>query len=307
MGRLVDGIWHPGDLPTSARGEFTRAATTFRGDALVAEPGRYHLYASYACPWAHRVLITRALRGLTGAVAVTLVGPHMGDDGWPFRAEDPDPLGAGAFLRDVYVRADPRFTGRVTVPVLWDRVTGTIVNNESRELMRLLDRDLAPLAEAPVVDTLFPEPLRPAIDATLDAIYQPINNGVYRAGFATDQRGHEAAVREVFAALAHWDDVLGRQPYTCGEVLTAADVALFTTLLRFDPVYHFHFKCNLRRLRDHANLWRFTRALWHHPAIAPTCHLDHIKAHYYWSHTQLNPSRIVPLGPILDDDPAVEP
>ncbi|HVV86129.1 MAG TPA: glutathione S-transferase C-terminal domain-containing protein [Kofleriaceae bacterium] len=301
MGQLVDGTWHGGDLPTSARGAFVRAPTTFRGRELVPEAGRYHLYASYACPWAHRVLITRALRGLTGAIGLTIVDPHMGEQGWPLRADDPDPIGGASYLYEVYLRADPRYTGRATVPVLWDRVAGTIVNNESRELMRLLDRDLAPLAREPVVDTLFPDLLVPRIEETLDAIYQPINNGVYRAGLATDQAVHEAAVREVFAALARWDEVLGRQRYTCGDTLTAADVALFTTLLRFDPVYHFHFKCNLRRLRDHANLWRFTRELWTHPAIAPTCHLDHIKAHYYWSHTQLNPTRIIPLGPILDE------
>lgn len=306
MGQLVDGTWQRGDLPT-ARGTFERAPTRFRDQALVAEPGRYHLYASYACPWAHRVLITRALRGLTGAIGVTIVDPRMGEDGWPLRAEDADPVGGAAFLYQVYLRADPRHTGRVTVPVLWDRVAGTIANNESRELMRLLDRDLAPLAVDAAIDTLFPPALAPTIDATLDAIYQPINNGVYRAGFATNQAVYEAAVREVFEALARWDAVLGRQRYTCGDVLTAADIALFTTLLRFDPVYHGHFKCNLRRLRDHAHLWRFTRELWHHPAIAPTCHLDHIKTHYYWSHTQINPTRVIPLGPIIDDgddDPA---
>ncbi len=307
MGQLVDGTWQRGDLPTTARGTFERAPTRFRAPALIAEPGRYHLYGAYACPWAHRVLITRALRGLTGAIGVTIVDPRMGEDGWPLRAEDPDPIGGAAFLYQVYLRADPRHSGRATVPVLWDRVAGTIANNESRELMRLLDRDLAPLAVDAAVDTLFPPALAPAIDATLDAIYQPINNGVYRAGFATNQAVYEAAVREVFDALARWDAVLGRQRYTCGDVLTAADIALFTTLLRFEPVYHGHFKCNLRRLRDHAHLWRFTRELWHHPAIAPTCHLDHIKTHYYWSHTQINPTRVIPLGPIIDDgddDPA---
>lgn len=301
MGRLVDGTWQTGDIPTSARGAFERAPTTFRGDRLVAEPGRYHLYASYACPWAHRILVTRALRGLGHAIGLTIVDPKMGDDGWELRADDPDPLGPARFLRDVYVRADPHYSGRVTVPVLWDRATGTIVNNESRELMKLLDRDLAPLARAPVVDTIYPAELVPRIEETLDAIYQPLNNGVYRAGLARQQDVYEAAVREVFAALARWDEVLGRQRYTCGDVLTAADVALFTTLYRFDPVYHFHFKCNLRRLRDHANLWRFVRELSSHPAIAPTCHLDHIKTHYYWSHPQINPTRIVPLGPILDE------
>jgi putative glutathione S-transferase len=301
MGKLVDGVWQAGDLPTSAKGAFERAPTTFRAGTLVPTAGRYHLYASYACPWAHRILIVRALRGLTHAIGLTIVEPRMGDDGWPMRPEDPDPIGPAAFLRDVYVRADPHYTGRVTVPVLWDREAGTIASNESRELMKLLDRDLAPLAREPVVDTLYPPALVPAIEETLDAIYQPLNNGVYRAGLATRQEVYDQAVREVFAALARWDEVLGRQRYTCGDVLTAADVALFTTLYRFDPVYHFHFKCNLRRLRDHANLWRLVRELSTHPAIAPTCHLDHIKTHYYWSHTQINPYRIIPAGPILDE------
>ena len=312
MGQLVDGTWHPVAPPTapgnfekpSATGAFERAPSRFRATALVPEAGRYHLYASYACPWAHRVLITRALRGLTGAIGVTIVDPFMGDDGWAMRPDDPDPLGGARFLHEVYTRADPRYTGRVTVPVLWDRVAGTIASNESRDLMLLCDRDLAPLAEAPAQGTLHPEALRPSIEATLDAIYPSINNGVYRAGFATTQEAYEAAVTEVFAALARCDDVLGRQRYLCGDVLTAADVALFTTLYRFDPVYHFHFKCNLRRLRDHRNLWRFVTELHQHPAIAPTCHLDHIKTHYYRSHPHLNPTRIVPLGPILDDDEA---
>ena len=297
MGQLIDGAWHTGNIPTSARGAFDRAPTTFRGKDLTAQAGRYHLYASYACPWAHRLLITRALRGLDGALGVTVVDPRMGDDGWAFRADDADPIGGAAFLREVYVRADPHYTGRVTVPVLWDKATGTIVNNESRELMLLLDRDLAPLADRPVVDTLHPDPLRAAIDATLDAIYQPINNGVYRAGFATRQEIYEDAVRELFAALARWDDVLAGQEWLCGDVVTAADVALFTTLYRFDPVYHFHFKCNVRRLRDHAHLWRFVQRLFALPGVAATCHLDHIKTHYYWSHPQINPTRIIPVGP----------
>lgn len=299
MGSLVDGIWQTGDFPTTTEGAYARPASTFRDKGLALDPDRYHLYAAAACPWAHRVLITRALRGLSHAITVTLVDPRMGDDGWAFRPDDPDPLG-GTHLRDVYLRADPRFTGRVTVPVLWDRKKATIVNNESRELMRLLDVDLAALAVDPAVDTLCPDHLRNDIDAVLDAIYTPINNGVYRAGFATTQEVHDAAVRELFAALAHWDAVLARQPWLCGDTLTEADVALFTTLLRFDLVYYGHFKCNLRPLRDHAHLWRFVRRLYQHPAITPTIDLDAIKTHYYWSHDRLNPRRIVPLGPTIE-------
>lgn len=185
------------------------------------------------------------------------------------------------------------------MPVLWDKKKATIVNNESRELMRLLDVDLAAIAVDPAVDTLAPDALRAEIDTILDALYTPINNGVYRAGFATTQDAYAAAVGELFAALAHWDAVLAAQPYLCGDVLTEADVALFTTLLRFDLVYYGHFKCNLRALRDHAHLWRFVRRLYQHPAITPTIDLDAIKLHYYWSHDKLNPRRIVPVGPDL--------
>ena len=297
MGYLQDGVWHTGWYQPGAGGAFERPATQFRDRAREIEAGRYHLYAASACPWAHRTLITRALRGLVDAVSVTIVDPHMGDDGWVFRAEDPDPIGGARFLRDVYLRARPGYTGRVTVPVLWDRARETIVNNESREVMRMLDVDFAPAARAPRVTTLAPEPLRPEIDRVLDAIYGPINNGVYRAGFATTQAAYDAAVRELFAALATWDAVLARQPFTCGDVPTEADVALFTTLLRFDLVYYSHFKCNLARLRDHANLWRFTRRIYQLPGVRETCDLDAIKTHYYWSQPTVNPTRIVAAGP----------
>jgi len=221
----------------------------------------------------------------------------MGPDGWAFRESDPDPAGPSKFLRDVYLRADPKFTGRVTVPVLWDTKTGTIVNNESREIMRMLDEGLAPLASHAPLATLAPHDLRPQIESVLDAIYAPINNGVYRAGFAASQTAYERAVTELFAQLAHWDAELLQRPYTCGQVMTEADVALFTTCLRFDLVYYSHFKCNVKRLRDHAGLWRFTRRMWQHPAIRRTCDLDEIKTHYYWSQENVNPTRIVPLGP----------
>jgi len=295
MGQLVDGIWHPGWYEPDAKGAFQRPATRFHDRPAAIEAGRYHLYVSHACPWAHRTLITRALRGLDHAITVTSVDPRMSDDGWSFRADDPDPDLGVPLLRDLYVHTNPRYSGRVTVPVLWDKVTQTIVNNESREIMRMLDVDFAPLARDPI--SLAPEELRPAIDGVLDAIYSPINNGVYRAGFARQQAPYEAAARELFEGLAHWDGVLANQPYLCGDRMTEADVALFTTLLRFDLVYYSHFKCNLRRLRDHAHLWRFTRRMFQHPAIRPTCRLDEIKVHYYWSQPTVNPTRIVPVGP----------
>ena len=270
MGQLVDGIWRTGWYEPDQKGAFQRPEARFRGQPKVIEPGRYHLYVSLACPWAHRTLITRALRGLENAISVTVVDPKMSDDGWSFRPEDPDPIGNAKLLRDVYLRADAKYTGRVTVPVLWDRIENTIVNNESREVMRILDVACAELATAPLVDTLAPEDLRAEIDRTLDAIYKPINNGVYRAGFAGKQSAYEHAVGELFEALAHWDGVLATRPFLCGDRMTEADIALFTTLLRFDLVYYSHFKCNVRRLRDHANLWAFTRRMYQHPGIRPT-------------------------------------
>jgi putative glutathione S-transferase len=269
----------------------------FRNRVTAVATGRYHLYAARACPWAHRTLITRALRGLEHAVGLTIVDPHFGENGWPFRPEDPDPLGPSRFLREVYLRADAHYSGRVTVPVLWDRETRTIVNNESREIMRMLDVDFAPLAAAPLVATLAPPELCSDIDRTLDAIYAPINNGVYRAGFAKTQAAYDVAVAELFAALAHWDAQLADRPYLLGAQLTEADIALFTTCLRFDLVYYAHFKCNVKRLRDHANLWRFTRRIWQLPGVRATCFLDDIKTHYYWSQDNVNPTRIVPAGP----------
>lgn len=302
MGQLVDGIWHTGWYEPDAHGAFQRPATRFRGRADAVASGRYHLYAAWACPWAHRTLITRSLRGLTGAISVTMVDPHMGDDGWVFRPDDPDPIGGAQLLRDVYLRADRNYTGRVTVPILWDRETATIVNNESREVMRIFDLDLAALAQDPMSPSLAPPELIDQIDRVLDAIYAPINNGVYRAGFATSQSAYDTAVRELFTALGHWDAVLGEQPFLCGGEMTEADVALFTTLIRFDLVYYAHFKCNLKRLREYPNLWRFTRRMYQHPGIRPTCRLDDIKTHYYWSQPSVNPTRIVPVGPPLEPE-----
>jgi len=276
MGQLVDGRWQVGWYEPDAGGEFRRPATRFRERPGEIVAGRYHLYAAWACPWAHRTLITRALRGLSSAISVTIVDPHMGDDGWRFRADDPDPIGGAALLREVYLRADPDYTGRVTVPVLWDRHAQTIVNNESRDVMRILDVDFAPLAKDPLESCLAPPALVDQIDAVLDGIYAPINNGVYRAGFATSQDAYASAACELFAALAHWDTVLAGQPFVCGTEMTEADIALFTTLLRFDLVYYAHFKCNVKRLRDHPNLWRFTRRMYQHPGIRPTCRLDDI-------------------------------
>lgn len=313
MGRLVEGKWTTEWYSPDARGRFVRGETVFRdrvtadgSSGFPAEAGRYHLYVSYACPWAHRTLIVRKLKKLEEAISISVVNPFMGDDGWTFEDAPgtiPDTVNGARFLRDVYVKARPDYTGRVTVPILWDRQRQTIVNNESREIIRMLDTEFAGLADDTV--SLYPEALRPRIDEALDAIYTPVNNGVYRAGFATSQEAYEEAVTEVFAALDRWDGLLARQPFLCGEALTLADVAFFTTLYRFDPVYHGHFKCNLRRLVDYPHLWPYVRRIYQTPGVRDTCHEGHVKQHYYRSHPTINPTRIVPKGPVIDYDAPV--
>jgi len=308
MGRLVDGVWTNEWYQPDAQGRFVRPETRFRhwvraeGPDFVAAAGRYHLYVSLACPWAHRTLIMRALLGLERAIDVSVVDHFMGDQGWRF---DPSVPGASAdkllgsqYLREVYVAADPHYSGRVTVPILWDREARTIVNNESREIIRMLDHAFVEIAEHPV--DLCPPELRERVDAAIDAIYEPINNGVYRAGFASSQAAYDDAVDEVFAALDHWDQVLDRQRWLAGDRPSEADICLFTTLIRFDPVYHGHFKCNRRRIVDYPNLWGLVRELWQAPGVAATCDFDHIRRHYYASHEGINPTRIVAQGPVLD-------
>lgn len=308
MGKLIDGVWTSQPFPTDSAGRFMRAPTTFRdfvkpGGRFSPEPGRYHLYASLACPWAHRVLIHRRLRKLEEVISLSVVHYEMLEDGWEFKEGPgviPDPIFEARFLRDIYLQADPKFTGRVTVPVLWDRKEQTIVNNESREIIRMLNTSFRELGDSSV--SFFFESDQEAIDAAIDAIYEPINNGVYRAGFARSQPAYESAVTELFEALDHWEGVLAGQPYLVGSRLTEADWCLFTTLVRFDPVYHGHFKCNLRRIRDYPNLSNYLRHLYQIPGVRETVDFDHIKRHYYRSHESVNPSRIVPLGPLQDLD-----
>ncbi|MEO8874545.1 MAG: glutathione S-transferase family protein [Polyangiaceae bacterium] len=307
MGRLVSGIWHPGWYAPNEKGTFERVKTSFRSwvradgsTEFAAEAGRYHLYVSHACPWAHRTILTRALRGLEHVIDMTVVDPHMGEDGWFFSDVSPDPLFHARFLREIYTKADAHYTGNVTVPILWDKKTATVVNNESREVMRMLDTEFDALAKNP--KTLCPPALKEKIDSVLDAIYSPINNGVYRAGFATAQKPYEEACQKLFAALAEQERILAAQRFTCGNDLTEADLALFTTLLRFDVVYYSHFKCNLHRIQDLPNLWGFLRDIYQRPVVKAVCHLDHIKTHYYWSQNNVNPTRIVPLGPNVDYD-----
>ncbi|MUV57448.1 glutathione S-transferase family protein [Halogeometricum sp. CBA1124] len=306
MNMLVDGEWRTDAYEsTNEEGEFDRQETSFRDwiqedeDAeFPAEAGRYHLYISRACPWAHRAAMTRRLKGLEDAISLSVVEPVRIDDGWEFSAEYPDPLYGEDYLRDVYTRADDDFTGRVTVPVLWDTETETIVNNESREIMRMLNTEFEAHAKHDV--DLWPEGSREAVEEILDDIYEPINNGVYRAGFAGSQAAYDEAVDELFDALDRWESVLDDRRFLAGDAPTEADVAMFATLIRFDHVYHTHFKCNRRAIHEYPNLWNYTKELAQLPGVAETINLDHITRHYYESHGDVNPSRLVPTGPDID-------
>ena len=304
MGMLVEGEWKTDGLPRDREGRFVRSTTTFRdrvtadgSSGFPAEAGRYHLYISWACPWAHRTAILRKLKGLE-EISLSSVEPFMGEGGWRFSEDFPDPLHGARFLREIYTKADPGYTGRVTTPVLWDKEEQTIVNNESREIMKMLDTEFEALATTD--ENFYPEGLRDEIEEILEALYEPVNNGVYRTGFARTQPAYDEAVTELFEALDRFEDVLSRRRYLCGPRVTEADWAFFTTLVRFDPVYHGHFKCNLRRIVDYPNLWGYVRDLYQCPGVAETVDLAHIKEHYYRSHESVNPTRIVPKGPIID-------
>lgn len=288
-------------------GAFVRSPTAFHGEVSahpgaehVAEAGRYHLYVSLACPWAHRTLITRALKGLERTISVDVVHPLLTDGGWSF-ADDfagatGDRAGGHSHLRQVYRQAAADFNGIVTVPVLWDKKRNTIVNNESSEIIRMFNAGFQSFATHPEVD-LYPQALRGAIDDTNAWVYPSINNGVYRSGFARSQAAHEQAVNELFAALDRVEGILSRQAYLCGDVLTEADVRLFPTLIRFDAVYHTHFKCNRRLIAQYPAMHRYMARIYRMPGVAATVNLDHIRHHYYASHTHINPTGIVPQGP----------
>ena len=307
-GMMVEGEWKTERQWQNTDGRFVRPATSFRNwitadssSGFPAQAGRYHLYVAWACPWAHRTAILRKLKGLEEAVGLSAVGSFMGEDGWAFYDEPgviPDAVNGAHYLREVYAKADPEYTGRVTTPVLFDRETETIVNNESREIVRMLDTEFG---EFTTTDAAFcPGELHEEIDATINAIYEPINNGVYRSGFATTQEAYEEAVTELFDALDRWERVLGVWRYLCGDRITEADWCFFPTLVRFDAVYHGHFKCNLRRIVDYPNLWGYLRDLYGQTGVAETVNMDHIKKHYYRSHESINPTRVVPKGPLLD-------
>jgi putative glutathione S-transferase len=325
MGVLIDGVWQEqeGEAkpdPTRASGRYERAQTAFRNwvtpdgrpgptgsDGFSAAAGRYHLYVSLACPWAHRALIMRALKGLEQIVSVSVTHWLMAEQGWTFSQGEgviPDPLFNSRYLHEIYTRADAHYTGRASVPVLWDQHTQTIVNNESSEIIRMFNSAFDAAGARP--GDYYPKERREEIDALNARIYDTVNNGVYKASFATTQAAYEEAVTPLFETLDWLDDRLAQSRFLCDDTFTEADIRLFTTLVRFDSVYHGHFKCNIRRIVDYRNLWAYTRDVFQIPGIAGTVDLGHIKRHYYQSHRRINPTGIVPAGPLLDFDAPAE-
>ena len=313
MGLLVDGVWQQDGVRTKD-GHFVRPTTQFRNwvtpdgnpgpsgsGGFKAEPGRYHLYVAYSCPWAHRTIIFRKLKGLEAVVSLSAVSPDMLKDGWTFNVDEGstgDAINGKSKLSEIYVLADPRYTGRVSVPVLWDKNTRTIVNNESPEIIRMLNSAFDALTDSRA--DFYPQALRAEIDRINDLVYPNINNGVYRAGFATAQAAYELAFRGVFDTLDEIEQTLSRQRYLVGNAITEADWRLFCTLIRFDAVYYSHFKCNWRHIYEYPNLSGYVRDLYQQPGVAETVNLEQIKRHYYGSQRQVNPTGIVPVGPQLD-------
>ncbi len=317
MGMLVDGVWHDVWYDTkSTAGHFERSKAQFRNwvtadgaagptgkGGFKAESGRYHLYVSLACPWAHRALIFRRLKGLESHIGLSVVNWLMGKEGWTFAPGPgvvPDAVNHAQRLYEVYLAADPNYSGRVTVPVLWDRERNTIVSNESADIIRMFNSAFDGIGATP--GDFYPEDLRQQIDEVNQRVYDQVNNGVYKAGFATTQDAYEEAVVPLFDTLDWLEQRLSKTRYLCGERLTEADWRLFTTLLRFDPVYVGHFKCNLRRIQDYPNLSGFLRELYQVPGVKDTVNFQHIKHHYYESHDTINPTGIVPMGPLQDLD-----
>lgn len=315
MGLLVDGKWHDKWYDTEGNdGRFIRTESQFRnwvtpdgsagpsGEAgFKAEPNRYHLYISNACPWANRTMIMRKLKGLEELISISVVHPYMGENGWNFADGDgvvPDPVINADYMYEIYTHVEPNYSGRVTVPVLYDLKQDKIVNNESSEIMRMLNTAFDEVGAKE--GDYYPEELREEINEVNDRVYGAVNNGVYKAGFATKQDVYKEEVTELFEALDELEERLEKTPYLTGKQITEADWRLFTTLIRFDSVYHGHFKCNIKRITEYKNLWRYTRELYNWPGIAETINFQHIKEHYYSSHRNINPTGIVPEGPVLD-------
>lgn len=316
MGLLVDGVWHDQWYDTKASGgAFVRSTAKFRNwitadssagptgeGGFPAELGRYHLYVSHACPWAHRALIFRALKGLNDHITVSVVHPDMLSDGWTFETDEHgatgDTLYGLPFARDIYIKADSTISGRVTVPILWDKQRDTIVSNESSEIIRMFNSAFDALTGN--TDDYWPVEMRERIEEVNARIYDTINNGVYKSGFATTQVAYDAAVGPLFDSLEWVEQRLSKNRYLMGDTLTEADWRLFTTLVRFDSVYHLHFKCNRKRIVDYPNIWAYTRELYQVPGIAETVNFEHIVRHYHYSHETINPNRIIPTNPVLN-------
>jgi putative glutathione S-transferase len=316
MGLLIEGKWHKDWYDTKETGgTFQRQESEFRnwvtadGSAgpsgqggFKAEPSRYHLYISHACPWAHRAMIFRTLKGLEGLIDVSVVHPDMLGDGWTFDTGFDGATGDRQFglpyARDLYTRAKPDFTGRVTVPILWDKERNTIVSNESSEIIRMMNSAFNGITGN--TDDYWPTDLRLEIEAINARIYDTLNNGVYKSGFATTQKAYDAAVYPLFDTLDWLEEILSRNRYLTGAQITEADWRLFTTLVRFDSAYHQHFKCNRCRIVDYPNLWAYTRELFQWDGVSDTIHFDHIVRHYHYSHETINPNRIIPINPVID-------
>jgi len=315
MGLLQNGKWVDRWYDTrSNKGQFKRTESQFRNwitkdgstgpsgqGGFKASTGRYHLYVSYACPWAHRTLIFRTLKGLEEMISLSVVNWYMGEEGWTFKNADgviPDNINNAQLLHQIYTQAKPNYSGRVTVPVLWDKETRTIVSNESSEIIRMFNSAFDDIGAKP--GDYYPANLHAQIDSLNTRIYNTVNNGVYKAGFATTQEAYENAVKPLFNSFNWLEKLLSGSRYLTGSNITEADWRLFTTLVRFDPVYVGHFKCNLKRVVDYPNLWSYVRDLYQHPGIAATVRMDHIKSHYYGSHETINPTRVVPIGPEVD-------
>ena len=318
MGLLIDGEWHDSWYDTKeSGGAFKRQEANFRNwitadgsagpsgtSGFKAEAGRYHLYVSHACPWAHRALIFRTLKGLDDLIDISVVHPDMLGDGWTFQTDfngaTGDTLFGLPFARDIYTRAVPDFTGRVTVPILWDKAQNTIVSNESSEIIRMFNSAFDAVTSN--TDDYWPSELHPQIETLNARIYDTLNNGVYKSGFATTQEAYDAAVHPLFDTLDWIEGILSENRYLTGDTITEADWRLFTTLVRFDLVYHQHFKCNRKRIADYPNLWAYTRELYQWKGVAQTVNFDHIVRHYHYSHETINPNRIIPINPVIDWD-----
>lgn len=316
MGLMINGVWQEREPETTKDGHFERGETAFRNwitpdgrpgptgqDGFRAVAGRYHLYVSLACPWAHRTLIMRALKGLQTIIPISVTHWLMADHGWTFATGEgviPDPLYNSRYLHELYARADETYSGRASVPILWDHHTQTIVNNELADIIRMFGSAFDQAGAKP--GDYYPQALRGEVDAVNQRVYDTLNNGVYKSGFATTQAAYEAAVVPLFDTLDWLEDRLSRSRFLCGNSLTEADIRLFTTLVRFDAVYHGHFKCNIRQIVDYRQLWGYTRDIFQISDVAQTVDFGHIKRHYYMSHRRINPTGIVPVGPALDFD-----